>query len=184
MPYHYSTKGFAKENMVRAVGIALPISVKHSVEVCSAIRNKRISEAKKILDGVISLRKAVPYRRYNQGVSHKRGIGPGRFPVATSKEIKKLVESVEANAQFRGFNTSNLVITHAVVQKAPIAWHYGRQRRRKMKRATIEIMAKEVKAEKMDKKAKKEGNVPAPKKEAARDAAAVRHAKHAQEAQK
>lgn len=155
MTYHYSTKDFSKQSMARAVGIALPVSVKHSVEVCNYIRNRNVADAKRMLDRVITEKQAVPYRRFHQGLAHKTGIGPGRFPVNTSKEIKKLLESVEANAQFQGLSTANLVITSAVVQKAPVAWHYGRQRRRKMKRATIEIIAKESKAE--QKKGKKGG---------------------------
>lgn len=155
MTYHYSTKDFSKQSMARAVGIALPVSVKHSVEVCNYIRNRNIADAKRMLDKVITEKQAVPYRRFHQGLAHKTGIGPGRFPVNTSKEIKKLLESVEANAQFQGLSTANLIITSAVVQKAPVAWHYGRQRRRKMKRATIEIIAKESKAE--PKKGKKGG---------------------------
>ncbi len=146
MAYHYATKDFSKQSMARAVGVALPVSVKHSVEVCNYIRNRKIAEAKKLLDLVISEKRAVPYGRFNQGLAHKTGVGPGRFPVKTSEEIKKLLESVEANAQFQGLSTSNLVITAAVVQKAPVSWHYGRQRRRKMKRATIEIIAKESKS--------------------------------------
>ena len=148
MTHHYANQEFSKDKMARAVGVALPVSVKHSVEVCGYIRNKKVAEAKKLLDLVIEVKKAVPYRRYNQDLSHKPGIGPGRFPVKTSQEIKKLLESVEANAQFQGLNTSNLIITSMIVQKAPGAYHYGRKKRRKMKRATIEIIVTEAKADK------------------------------------
>ncbi len=154
MAHHYTTREFSKLIMARAVGVALPISLKHSVEVCNYIRHKKVTEAKKLLDLTISEKKAIPYKRFHQGLSHKTGIGPGRFPVRTSKEIKKLLESAEANAQFQGLNTANLIIAHAVVQKAPVAWHYGRQRRRKMKRATIEIFVREVKQEQKGKESK------------------------------
>jgi len=147
MPYHYSNQEFSKDKMARAVGVALPISVKHSVEVCKYIRNRKIADAKKMLDEVIGLKKAVPYRRYFQDLSHKVATGPGRFPVSTCEEIKKLIEGVEANAQFQGLNTSNLVITGTVVQKAPGAYHYGRKRRRKMKRATVEIIVTQAKSD-------------------------------------
>jgi large subunit ribosomal protein L22 len=147
MVYHYTFKDFSKQNMARVVGISLPISLKHSVEVLSYIKNRNIAEAKRMLDEVIQEKRAIPYRRFNQDLAHKTGIGPGRFPVKTAFEIKNLLESVEANAQFQGLNTSNLVVLHASAKKASGAWHYGRKRRRKMKRATIEIVAQELKAE-------------------------------------
>lgn len=150
MVYHYAFKDFSKQHMARAVGIALPISVKHSVEVLAYIKNRKIAEAKKLLDLAIAEKKAIPYKRFNQGLAHKTGIGPGRFPVKTAFEIKNLLESIEANAQFQGLNTANLVVMHASAKKAPGAYHYGRKRRRKMKRATIEIVVQETKAEKKD----------------------------------
>ena len=73
----------------------------------------------------------------------------------TDFEIIKLMEDVEANAQFKGLNTSNLVIAHISAHKAGKAWHYGRKSRRKMKRTTIEIVVEE-KAKKED-AAKKTG---------------------------
>jgi large subunit ribosomal protein L22 len=155
MVYHYAFREFSKEHMARAVGIALPVSVKHSVEVLSHIKNRKIADAKRLLDLVIQEKKALQYRRFNQNLAHKTRIGPGRFPVKTASEIKGLLESIEANAQFQGLNTANLVVLHASAKKAPGAWHYGRKRRRKMKRATIEIVVREVKAEKQEAKQEK-----------------------------
>ncbi len=152
MVYHYAFGDFNKQHMARGVGIALPISVKHSVEVLAYIKNRKIVDAKRLLDLTIQEKKAIPYKRFNQGLSHKTSIGPGRFPVKTASEIKNLLESIEANAQFQGLNTANLVIMHASAKKAPGAYHYGRKRRRKMKRATIEIVVQETKADKKDDK--------------------------------
>ncbi len=136
--------------MARGIGVALPVSLKHSVEICAFIKNKGVSDAKKILLGVIDKKTAIPYRRYDSDLGHKKSTGPGRYPEKTSKEIIKLIENVEANAQFKGLNTSNLVITHISANKAGKAWHYGRKSRRKMKRTNIEICVEE-KAEKADK---------------------------------
>lgn len=148
MAYHYAFTDFRKEHMSRAVGISLPISVKHSVEVLAYIKNKKIGQAKKLLDLAIAEKQAIPYKRYNQNLAHKRGIGPGRFPVKTAFEIKNLLESAESNAQFQGLNTSNLIVFHASAKKAAGAYHYGRKRRRKMKRATVEIVLSLAKSEK------------------------------------
>ncbi len=139
----YTFKAYNKENMARAVGIALSISFKQSVEICNFIKNKNVNQAKKMLQEVIDKKTAVPFRRYNRDLGHKKVIGPGRYPMSASKEFIRLIESVESNAQFKGINTSNLIIAHITAHKAGKAWHYGRKSRRKMKRTNIEIVVEE-----------------------------------------
>lgn len=129
--------------MAKAIGMALPISFKHSVEVCRFIRNKNINDAKRILQKISEKVIALPYKKFHFDLGHKKKIGPGRYPVNTSKELIKLLESVEANAQFKGLNTSNLVISHISAHKAGKSWHYGRKSRRKMKKTNIEIIIEE-----------------------------------------
>ena len=139
----YSFKNYDKEHMAKALGVALPISFKYSVEICSFIKNRTLSDAKKVLQEVINKKTAVPFRRFDFDLGHKRKIGPGRYPEKASKEFIKLIESVEANAQFKGLNTSNLVITHISAHNSGKAWHYGRFSRRRVKRANIEICLEE-----------------------------------------
>ena len=141
----YSFNNYNKEHMARAIGVALPISLKYSVEICRHIKNKKVSLAKRILQEVIDKKRAIPFRRYNSDLSHKKKIGPGRYPEKASTHFISLIENVEANAQFKGLNTSNLIITHASAHNAGKSWHYGRKRRRKMKRTNIEIFVEEKK---------------------------------------
>jgi large subunit ribosomal protein L22 len=152
MRYNYSSK-YDKENMARVVGRSLPISTKFSIEVCSFIRNKKTSEAKEMLKKVLEKKRAVPFKRFNKDLSHKRKIGPGRYPVKIVGEVIKLLESVEANAQFKGLNTSDLQICHINAHAASRPWHYGRKRRRKSKRTHLEIVVEE-KLKKNEKKGK------------------------------
>jgi len=163
MAYNYSVKNLEKEHTARAAGKALPISIKHSVEVCNFIRFLQLQKAKKFLQEVINQKRAVPYKQYNIGISHKKSIGPGRYPINTCKEILKILESAESNAQFKGLNTANLVINHLSAHKASTPWHYGRHRG-KMKRTDIQIIleektlkekAKEAPKEKKEKKTEK-----------------------------
>ena len=100
-------------------------------------------------------KKAIPFRRYNSGLSHKKEVGPGRFPFNSSREIFELIESAEANAQFKGLNTADLIIKHICVHKGSTQWHYGRQRRRQMKRINLEIVLSEEKQPEKKEKAKK-----------------------------
>lgn len=138
-------KKYDKENMAKVVGRSLPISTKFCVEICNFIRNKNTSEAKEILRKVIDRKKAIPFKIFNKDLSHKRKIGPGRYPKKAAGEIIKLLESVEANAQFKGLNTSNLYIAHINAHLASRPWRYGRQRRRKAKRTYVEIIVGEKK---------------------------------------
>jgi len=131
--------------MARVIGVALPISFKQSVEICRFIKNRNINDAKTILHKVIEQKTPVPFRRYNWDLGHKTKTGPARYPKNASKEFIKLIESVEANAQFKGLNTSNLRITHVNAHNAGKAWHYGRKSRRRMKRTNIEIVVEESK---------------------------------------
>ena len=131
--------------MARAIGTALPISFKQSVEICGFIKNRNVSDAKKILQGAAEKKAAIPFKRYNWDLGHKKKMGPGSYPEKASKEFIRLIESAEANAQFKGINTSNLIIAHISAHKAGKAWHFGRKSRRKMKRTNIEIVVGEKK---------------------------------------
>ncbi len=139
----YTFKEYNKESMARANGVALPISLKFSVEICRFLKDKKINDAKEILTKVIKKKIALPFKTYNADLCHKKNIGPGRYPMKASGEFIKLIESVEANAQFKGLNTSNLVIAHICANQVAKALHQGRHSRRKFKRTNLEIVVKE-----------------------------------------
>ncbi len=143
MAYNYSAK-YNKEKMARAVGVSMPISTKQSVEICRMLRGKDLQKSKKMLKDVIEKKKAVPYRRYNQELPHQKGTGPGRFPIKSATYILELLDSVEANAVFKGLDSNSLVVCHINAQKASRPWHYGRFRRRKTKRTHVEIIVTEL----------------------------------------
>lgn len=122
----------------------LPISTKHSVEICHFIRNKELSNAKTILSNVIDKKRAIPYKRYNTELAHRAGkIGPGRYPVKTAKQILSLLESIEANAEDVGLDTKNLIINEIRANKGTRQLHFGRKRSRLMKRTHIFMSVKE-----------------------------------------
>ena len=151
MADNYSFKDYDKEHMARAIGRSLPISFKQSVEICNLIRNKDLRYAKGVLKRVMEHREAVPFRRFRHNIGHKRKIGVGRYPGKASEEILKLISSAEANAQFKGINTSNLVINRIIANKAAKTMRIGSKRSRRAKRTNIEIVVQE-KAAKTDEK--------------------------------
>lgn len=145
-----------KEHIARVIGKDLPVSTKQSIEICNFIRGKNLQKAKTMLDSVISEKIAVPFTRFNKDMGHKKGkIAAGRFPIKTSKHVLKLLNSLEINAQNKGLDTNALFIKTIIANKASTPWHYGRQRRRKMKRTHLEIIVeeKEIPKEKLEKKA-------------------------------
>ncbi len=148
MAYNYSTQ--LTENSAKAVGLALPISRKQCVNICNTLRGMNVQKAKKLLEQVIAKKKAISYSVYNWNTGHKAGMGPGSYPVTACQNILGLLKSAEANAQFKGLSTGNLVIKNASAQKGPSTYHFGRQRT-KAKRAHIELVLEEFKEVKTDK---------------------------------
>ncbi len=148
--YRYSTQAAANE--AKAVGVALPISSKQSYEVAKFLRGKPLAFAKKLLEEVIALRRPVPMTRFNRETGHKHGMAAGRFPTKTCSVILKLLKSAESNAQFKGLSTADLVVRHISAQRGPTSFHYGRKRRRLMKRAHVEVVLREAKEAKKEKK--------------------------------
>lgn len=126
------------------------ISTKHSVEISNYLRYKSTAFAKQFLADVIALKKPVPFKKFNKDMGHKKGMSAGRFPQNAAREFLRLVNSVEANAQSKGLNTSSLKIIKILANKASIPFTGGRQRHG-TKRSHLEIEVKE-----MGKKEKKE----------------------------
>jgi large subunit ribosomal protein L22 len=143
---------YNKENMAKVSGRALGISTRHAMEISDAIRGKNLQKSKEFLQRVLDGKTFVKFKRFNKGVGHKPGLGPARSPMNATKEILDLLKSAESNAQFKGLNTANLVIGFISANNAGNSWHYGRQRRRRMKRTNIEIILIEKGAKKELKK--------------------------------
>ncbi len=150
MAYKYSSQ--LEGDTAKAVGVSLPISTKQSVMICNMVRGKNVQTAKNELEQVMQGKKAVPFTRFNRDTGHKVGIAGGRFPQKACQNILDIIKSAEANAQFKGLSSSNLVIAHISAQEGPHIWRFGRHRRRRAKRTHVEVVLKEVKAAEQPKK--------------------------------
>ena len=148
------------EHLAKASASNLSVSTKHSVELCRNLRYKKTAKAKEILEGVIAVKKPIPFRRFTKDLGHKPGIGAGRYPQKAAKEFLKLVRAVENNAQFKGLNTSSLKIVKIVANKASVPMTGGRHRT-STKRTHLEIEVREAKEKKKEARGKAE-----PKKQA------------------
>jgi len=168
--YNHSFENYNQEKMARAVGRDLGISTKQSIEICSTIRNKGITAAKRILEKAIELKEPIEYKRFRNGIGHKRGhMASGAFPVKASTAILKVINNAEANAQEKGLNSELLKIVHVCAHKASTPMHGGRQRRSVFKRSHVEIVLAEVsKKKKLSEKKVEEAKPATPKVEEAK----------------
>lgn len=162
--YKYATK-IDKEKHIKALGLALPVSTKHCVEISRYLRGRKVQDAILILEATIDKKHAIPFKRHLRDLPHRPGIGPGRYPEKACKEIMKVLQGAIANAQFKGMSISNLYIKHICAHLASRPWHYGRQTRRKAKRTHLEVVLeeREVKKEKKAEKVAKPKEVEKPK---------------------
>ncbi|MDR3062923.1 MAG: 50S ribosomal protein L22 [Methanobrevibacter sp.] len=104
-----------EKKTARAMGKSLKISPKHSVEICREIRGLEVEKAKNYLNDVINMNKAVPFKRHNKKVGHRKGLQgwpSGRYPVKAATHILQVLENAEANAEYIGLDTENLKIEH------------------------------------------------------------------------
>jgi large subunit ribosomal protein L22 len=131
------------DHMAKSLGLALPISTRHSVEICKEIRGKKLEKAKSFLESVIAMKSPVRFRRYNKDVGHKPKVGPGRYPVKACAHILDVVKSAESNALYKGLNVNSLFLVHISAQAAARTWRYGRHTRRRNKRTNIEVVLEE-----------------------------------------
>lgn len=118
----YSVTGLDPDRTVKAAGRELRISPKASVELCRTIRGMKLPEAKKLLERVIEKKQAIAYRRYKKEVPHRRQLAEGwyagRFPQKAAGRLLRLLEELEANAEYRNLDTEKLKIIHSAAQRA------------------------------------------------------------------
>jgi len=133
-----------KENHAKAFGSNLKISPKNAAIICRVIRGKKLKVAKKLLNDLLDKKRALD----------------GKYYTNATKEIKKLLESCEKNADFMGLDAKNLFV-HASATHGSLI----RRRRRKaafgsrMKMANVEIILIERGTSTKKKETKKESSI-------------------------
>ena len=144
--YTYQTR--SGETVARARAIELPVSPKKTYEVMNAIRGLSVERARALLEDVVAERRAIPFRRYNQETAHHTGTGPGRFPKKIARQVLKLLANAEANAEYEGMDTDNLVIAVAAcargrILKTHMPRAHGRSTRWDEQTTNVEIILAE-----------------------------------------
>lgn len=107
-------------NVARARAIEVPMSPKKTYEILNAIRGLPVDRARAILEDAIALRRAIPFRRYNQETAHHRGTGPGRFAIKVAKNVLQVLENAEENAEYEGLDADRLFVKVAASARGRI----------------------------------------------------------------
>jgi large subunit ribosomal protein L22 len=148
----YSQK-ISGDTIAKAKANEINMSPKHSIEIATFIRHQRVNDAIAYLNDVIGLKKAIPFRRFNRNVAHKRGLpgnwDAGRYPVKASKAYIRVLESVKKNAEYIGLDADSLEIIHVSAnrgraQKSFFPRAMGRATPKVRETVNIEIIVREV----------------------------------------
>ena len=146
-------KGYTAEadpdTSARAIGKEMPISPKFTREICGLIRGMKVPTAIKTLEGVIALETPVPLKRYNKRVSHKQGVGPGRYPKKAATAVLGVIKSAVANAEYKGLNVDDMVIrtisaSRGRVTPGHMARAHGRATEWNQDTVNLEVIIEEV----------------------------------------
>jgi len=121
--WKYSIRGLDPDKTAIASGRDMKISPKAAREICRFIRGMKLENAKEVLQEVIDKKRPVPYFRHDKTVPHRHGVqgfDAGRYPVKAAGEILRLLESVGANAEFKGLYADRLKIRHIAAHRARV----------------------------------------------------------------
>ena len=105
------------DTTAKALGRELTISPKLSREVAGMVRGMKVDKAIQALEDVVALKRPVPLKRYNKRVSHKQGVGPGRYPEKVAKAFLNVIQSAVANAEYKGLDVDSMVLRTITVSR-------------------------------------------------------------------
>ena len=124
MATYYSTVS-DPATTAQAYGRDMPCSPKSGRNVARAIKGMPVARAKAFLEDVKALKTAVPFKVRVRKIHHRKGgMGSGKYPVQTVKCMLKVLESAEANAEYKGLDKDRLVITHSTAYQGNVIQAY------------------------------------------------------------
>ncbi len=152
---NYQAKVKSEKKAAKAVAKNQPVSTKYATELCRFVKGKRLNKIEKSLDRIIKKEEFLPLKKYNKKVPHRKGktkdgVKSGRFPKNLCKVFLSLLDSVKANADFKGLDTESLMLAHCFASRGfarrsvqPKGAIGGKRRRRKS--THIEVIVMEAK---------------------------------------
>ena len=152
---NYQAKTRDEKKAAKAIAKNQPVSTKYATELCREIKGKKVSKIEKRLERIRDQKEFLPLRTYNRKVAHRKGdsvsgVKSGRFPKILCETMINILESVKSNADFKGLDSENLLVTHCFASRGfarrgmqPKGHISGK--RRKKKSTHIEVIVEEAK---------------------------------------
>jgi len=137
------------DKTAKAYGFEVRCSRKDSMNLAYAIKGMKIEDAKKYLQEIIDMKRALPAVFHKRKIAHKKIIGPGSYPQKAAKYMLKTLENAENNAEYKGFDVDNMKISHIAtyggrVIKGMMPRAHGRSSDKNTRTTNIEIIIEEV----------------------------------------
>jgi len=137
------------EKSARAYGRELHCSPKHSENIARAIRGMKVKDAEKLLEEIIQKKRAIPFVTHHGSMGHKKGIGPGAYPEKASRFILRVLKNAENNAEYKGLDPENMVISHISAYQGRIIEGFmpramGRATAKNEQTTNVEIIIEEM----------------------------------------
>ena len=149
--FKYAFQNFDSTKHVRASLREIQISHKHAREIAVHVKGLSIEKARDFLQSVIAKERAVPFRRYKTQVGHQSDpkVMAGRYPQKAAGEFIKLLDNLEANAEYKGMDLDRLKIINATVHKGVLIKRFipramGRATPKNNVLTHVEFVAQEV----------------------------------------
>ena len=149
----YQVQKISKKKTALAMMKNKRVSLKFSNEIVSNIKGKRVDKAIAYLQRILTKEEFLPLRKYKKKIGHRKGEAKGmtkigRYPMRTVEAFIEILESVKANADYKGLDSDNLIITHMFVSQGFARASYQSQgriagKRRQRKSVHIEIVVTE-----------------------------------------
>lgn len=150
MELEYAFKPEDESRIAKAMGRGANISFKHAVVICDKLRGMNLGDAVELLEAVVALEKTIPFRRFNTGVSHRKGLSKdkvAKYPKKAAGEIRNVLRNVEANAEYKGLDIERLKIINIQANKGIARKRRkpkGRWRMWKTQLVSIQVIAQEI----------------------------------------
>ena len=152
----YSVEPEVPEKVSKARGSHLRIHFKHTREISHTVKGMKANKALKFLDDVLQFKAIVPFVKFTGGIGAKSMAkqqkapgNRGRWPVKAAAVYRDLLLNAMANAETKGLDVDNCIISHSQVNKAPAGRRrtyraHGRIGKYASQPAHVEIMLKEA----------------------------------------
>ncbi|MCL4552269.1 MAG: hypothetical protein M1305_01760, partial [Candidatus Marsarchaeota archaeon] len=115
-----------KEGIVFAQRYNINASYKDLCAACDAVRYMKVSNALAALDGIITMRMPILYRKFSRhmGARHELGGRKGAYPVKIGIKVRLALLNAMGNAKNNGLDGEGMIIIHSSANKTRIERRY------------------------------------------------------------